>query len=113
VRCLRRQHGLNYRCAPRQTARRPQRHDARPSRRVYPLETSHAVKDRVVRASNGDAWVEIRGKQFSPPELSALILRKLKEAAEAYLGGPVTDAVITVPAYFNDAQRQEIGRAHV
>jgi molecular chaperone DnaK len=60
----------------------------------------------VVRASNGDAWVEIRGKQFSPPEISALILRKLKDAAEAYLGGTVTDAVITVPAYFNDAQRQ-------
>jgi len=59
-----------------------------------------------VRASNGDAWVEIRGKQFSPPEISALILRKLKDAAEAYLGGTVTDAVITVPAYFNDAQRQ-------
>jgi molecular chaperone DnaK len=64
------------------------------------------VPFKVVRASNGDAWVEIRGKQFSPPEISALILRKLKEAAEAYLGGPVTDAVITVPAYFNDAQRQ-------
>jgi molecular chaperone DnaK len=64
------------------------------------------VPYKVVRASNGDAWVEIRGKQFPPPEISALILRKLKEAAEAYLGGPVTDAVITVPAYFNDAQRQ-------
>jgi molecular chaperone DnaK len=60
----------------------------------------------VVRASNGDAWVEIRGKQLSPPEISALVLRKLKDAAEAYLGGTVTDAVITVPAYFNDAQRQ-------
>src|ERR1019366_1798711 len=64
------------------------------------------VPYKVVRAPNGDAWVEIRGKQSSPPEISALILRKLKEAAEAYLGGPVTDAVITVPAYFNDAQRQ-------
>jgi len=64
------------------------------------------VPYKVVRASNGDAWVEIRGKQFPPPEISALILRKLREAAEAYLGGPVTDAVITVPAYFNDAQRQ-------
>src|SRR5476651_925999 len=64
------------------------------------------VPYKVVRASNGDAWVDIRGKQSSPPEISALILRKLKEAAEAYLGGPVTDAVITVPAYFNDAQRQ-------
>src|SRR6202140_3213246 len=64
------------------------------------------VPYKVVRASNGDAWVEVRGKQYSPPEISALILRKLKEAAEAYLGGAVTDAVITVPAYFNDAQRQ-------
>src|SRR3979411_1480870 len=64
------------------------------------------VPYKVVRASNGDAWVEVRGKLYSPPEISALILRKLKEAAEAYLGGPVTDAVITVPAYFNDAQRQ-------
>src|SRR6202163_2442302 len=64
------------------------------------------VPYKVVRASNGDAWVEIRGKQSSPPEISALILRKLKEAAEAHLGEKVTDAVITVPAYFNDAQRQ-------
>jgi molecular chaperone DnaK len=64
------------------------------------------VPYKVVRASNSDAWVEIRGKRFSPPEISALILRKLKEAAEAYLGATVTDAVITVPAYFNDAQRQ-------
>jgi molecular chaperone DnaK len=64
------------------------------------------VPYKVVRAPNGDAWVEVRGKQYSPPEISALILRKLKEAAESYLGGAVTDAVITVPAYFNDAQRQ-------
>jgi molecular chaperone DnaK len=64
------------------------------------------VPYKVVRASNGDAWVDVRGKQYSPPEISALILRKLKEAAEAHLGENVTDAVITVPAYFNDAQRQ-------
>src|SRR6202521_5575188 len=64
------------------------------------------VPYKVVRAPNGDAWVDVRGKQYSPPEISALILRKLKEAAEAYLGENVTDAVITVPAYFNDAQRQ-------
>jgi molecular chaperone DnaK len=64
------------------------------------------VPYKVVRADNGDAWVEVRGKRYSPPEISAQILRKLKEAAEAYLGGAVTDAVITVPAYFNDAQRQ-------
>ena len=60
----------------------------------------------VVAASNGDARVEIRGTQYSPPEISAKILRKLKEAAEAHIGGPVTKAVITVPAYFNDSQRQ-------
>ncbi|HUK35535.1 MAG TPA: molecular chaperone DnaK [Vicinamibacterales bacterium] len=60
----------------------------------------------VVSASNGDAWVEARGKKYSPPEVSAVVLQKLKQAAEAYLGEPVTDAVITVPAYFNDAQRQ-------
>jgi len=64
------------------------------------------VPYKVVRAPNGDAWVEVRGKQYSPPEISALILRKLKEAGEAYLGQKITDAVITVPAYFNDAQRQ-------
>jgi molecular chaperone DnaK len=61
---------------------------------------------RVVRASNGDAWVEVQGKQYSPPEISAMILQKLKNDAEAYLGERVTQAVITVPAYFNDAQRQ-------
>jgi molecular chaperone DnaK len=59
-----------------------------------------------VKAPNGDARVEIRGKQHPPPEISAMILRKLKEAAEAYLGEKVTKAVITVPAYFNDSQRQ-------
>jgi molecular chaperone DnaK len=61
---------------------------------------------KVIKASNGDARVEIRGKQYSPPEISAMTLRKLKEAAEAYLGEKVTQAVITVPAYFNDSQRQ-------
>ncbi len=60
----------------------------------------------VVRSENGDAWVDVRGKKYSPPEISALILQKLKTAAEDYLGEKVTDAVITVPAYFNDAQRQ-------
>jgi molecular chaperone DnaK len=69
-------------------------------------EELRRVPYKVVRAPNGDAWVEIRGKQYSPPEISALILRKLKEAAEAHLGENVADAVITVPAYFNDAQRQ-------
>src|SRR5437762_2484896 len=60
----------------------------------------------VVRAQNGDAWVEARDKKYSPPEISAMILQKLKKAAEDYLGEPVTDAVVTVPAYFNDSQRQ-------
>src|SRR5256714_917735 len=64
------------------------------------------VPYKVVKASNGDVRIEIRGKQYSPPEISAMILRKRKEAAEAYLGQTVTQAVITVPAYFNDSQRQ-------
>src|SRR5881275_2580335 len=64
------------------------------------------VASEVARADNGDAWVEARGKKYSPPEISAIVLQKLKQAAEDYLGEKVTDAVITVPAYFNDAQRQ-------
>src|SRR6187397_848236 len=64
------------------------------------------VPYRVVKADNGDAWVEVRGKKYSPPEISAMVLQKLKTAAEAYLGETITDAVVTVPAYFNDAQRQ-------
>ncbi len=63
------------------------------------------VPYKVVRANNGDAWVEMQGKQYSPPEISAMILQKLKTDAEAYLGERVTEAVITVPAYFNDSQR--------
>jgi molecular chaperone DnaK len=70
------------------------------------LQEIKLVPYKVVKAANGDARVEIRGKQYSPPEISAMILRKLKEAAEAYLGEKVTQAVITVPAYFNDSQRQ-------
>ncbi len=61
---------------------------------------------KVVRSSNGDAWVEVQGKTYSPPEISAMILQKLRSDAEAYLGERVAQAVITVPAYFNDAQRQ-------
>jgi molecular chaperone DnaK len=61
---------------------------------------------KVVRASNGDCAIEIRGKRYAPPEISARVLQKLKRAAEEYLGEPVTEAVITVPAYFNDSQRQ-------
>jgi molecular chaperone DnaK len=64
------------------------------------------VPYKVIRAGNGDAWVNARDKKYSPPEVSAMILQKLKQAAEDYLGEKVTDAVITVPAYFNDAQRQ-------
>ena len=64
------------------------------------------VPYKAVKAGNGDARIEVRGKQYAPPEISAMILRKLKEAAEAYLGEKVSQAVITVPAYFNDSQRQ-------
>ncbi|MEZ4601170.1 MAG: molecular chaperone DnaK [Syntrophotaleaceae bacterium] len=60
----------------------------------------------IIKADNGDAWVEVRGKKYSPPEISAMVLQKMKQTAEDYLGEPVTDAVITVPAYFNDSQRQ-------
>lgn len=72
-------------------------------------EVKHAKERlpyKIVEASNGDAHVEIRGKRYSPPEISAMILQKLKQAAEDYLGETVTDAVITVPAYFDDSQRQ-------
>src|SRR3954470_13394418 len=61
---------------------------------------------RIVAAENGDAWVELRGKRYSPAEVSAMILSKMKQTAEDYLGEQVTEAVITVPAYFNDGQRQ-------
>src|SRR6266508_3286385 len=64
------------------------------------------VPYKVVKAEGGAVKVDIRGKEYSPPEISAMILRKLKEAADAYLGEKVTQAVITVPAYFNDSQRQ-------
>ncbi len=64
------------------------------------------VPYKIVRAPNGDAWVEAAGKKYSPSQISAFILQKMKETAEAYLGQPVSQAVITVPAYFNDAQRQ-------
>ncbi|MDA0236512.1 MAG: Hsp70 family protein, partial [Proteobacteria bacterium] len=60
----------------------------------------------ITKADNGDAWVEVRGKKIAPPQVSAEILRKMKKTAEDYLGEEVTEAVITVPAYFNDSQRQ-------
>src|SRR5205814_3661134 len=61
---------------------------------------------KIVRADNGDAWVEVRGKKIAPQQVSAEVLRKMKKTAEDYLGEQVTEAVITVPAYFNDSQRQ-------
>jgi molecular chaperone DnaK len=67
---------------------------------------SSRVPYKLVRAENGDAWVAARDKKYSPPEISAMVLQKLKQAAVDHLGEDVTDAVITVPAYFNDAQRQ-------
>ncbi len=70
------------------------------------VEETKKVPYKVVKVANGDAQVEIRGKRYTAPEISARVLMKLKRAAEEYLGEKVTDAVITVPAYFNDAQRQ-------
>lgn len=76
------------------------------------FEDSNTQKDaehlpyKIVRASNGDAWVEAKGKQYSPSQVGAFILTKMRETAEAYLGGNINQAVVTVPAYFNDAQRQ-------
>ena len=64
------------------------------------------VPYKIVNAENGDAWVEVKGKKMAPPEVSARVLMKMKKTAEDYLGEPVTEAVITVPAYFNDSQRQ-------
>lgn len=69
-------------------------------------EDQKNVPYKIVKGPNGDAWVEVQGKEYSPSQISAMLLRKIKEDAESYLGYKVTDAVITVPAYFNDAQRQ-------
>ncbi len=66
----------------------------------------HLMPYKIIEADNGDAWIEVRGKKLAPPQISAEVLRKMKKTAEDYLGEKVTDAVITVPAYFNDAQRQ-------
>ena len=76
------------------------------------IDDAHVAKDKknlpytLVNGGNGDAWVEARGEKYSPSQISAFILQKMKETAESYLGEEVTQAVITVPAYFNDAQRQ-------
>ena len=64
------------------------------------------VPYKIVKSSNGDAYVEAKGQQYSPSQAGAFVLGKMKETAEAFLGHPVGQAVITVPAYFNDAQRQ-------
>ena len=78
-----------------------------PLGRELPVEEDAGRKSyKVTKASNNDVRVVMGGKEYSPPEISAMILQKLKTDAEAYLGEQVTDAVITVPAYFNDAQRQ-------
>ena len=66
------------------------------------------VPYKIITGDNGDAWVESRGSKYSPSQVSAFILQKMKETAENYLGEKVTQAVITVPAYFNDSQRQAI-----
>jgi len=68
--------------------------------------TKELAPFKIVKASNNDAWVEVRGKVMSPPEISAILLQRMKEIAEDYLGEKVTDAIVTVPAYFNDSQRQ-------
>lgn len=78
-------------------------------RRYDDPEVQQAIKTlpyKVIKADNGDAWVEVRNKKYSPSEISAFVLQKMKQTAEEYLGETVTDAVITVPAYFNDSQRQ-------
>jgi|LNFM01.1.fsa_nt_gb molecular chaperone DnaK len=78
-------------------------------RRFKDAEVQKAIQHSpfaIVEASNGDAWVDARGKKMAPPEVSAQVLMKMKKTAEDYLGEPVTEAVITVPAYFNDSQRQ-------
>jgi molecular chaperone DnaK len=66
----------------------------------------HLMPYQIIKADNGDAWIDVRGKKLAPPQISAEVLRKMKKTAEDYLGETVTEAVITVPAYFNDSQRQ-------
>merc|ERR1719201_2420661 len=78
-------------------------------RKFDDAETQSDIKTssfKIIKASNGDAWVEARGKEYSPSQVGAFVLTKMKETAEAYLGTKVSNAVVTVPAYFNDSQRQ-------
>src|SRR5215213_5483446 len=77
-----------------------------PSIVAFNADGEKLVPYKIVKADNGDAWVEARGQKYAPSQISAYVLTKMKETAERYLGEPVTQAVITVPAYFNDSQRQ-------
>ena len=99
--------------AKRQAVTNPQNTVAAVKRLIGRKFTDEVVKKdmsmvsyKILKADNGDAWVEAQGKKMAPPEVSARILMKMKKTAEDYLGEPVTEAVITVPAYFNDSQRQ-------
>jgi molecular chaperone DnaK len=99
--------------AKRQAVTNPQNTVAAAKRLIGRKFTDDVVKKdvsmvsyKIVKADNGDAWVEVQGKKMAPPEVSARVLMKMKKTAEDYLGEPVTEAVITVPAYFNDSQRQ-------
>src|ERR1035437_4505348 len=99
--------------AKRQAVTNPQNTVAAVKRLIGRKFTDDVVKKdmsmvsyKIVKADNGDAWVEAQGKKMAPPEVSARVLMKMKKTAEDYLGEPVTEAVITVPAYFNDSQRQ-------
>src|SRR5271157_4851940 len=99
--------------AKRQAVTNPQNTVAAVKRLIGRKFTDDVVKKdmsmvsyKIVKADNGDAWVEVQGKKMAPPEVSARVLMKMKKTAEDYLGEPVTEAVITVPAYFNDSQRQ-------
>ncbi len=99
--------------AKRQAVTNPQNTVAAVKRLIGRKFTDEVVKRdmsmvsyKVAKADNGDAWVEVQGKKMAPPEVSARVLMKMKKTAEDYLGEPVTEAVITVPAYFNDSQRQ-------
>jgi molecular chaperone DnaK len=99
--------------AKRQAVTNPQNTVAAVKRLIGRKFTDDVVKKdmsmvsyKIAKADNGDAWVEVQGKKMAPPEVSARVLMKMKKTAEDYLGEPVTEAVITVPAYFNDSQRQ-------